>query len=244
MDKQFLKDIAPYIGPYLIVIGILKLHGFYSYYGINVLEYVALSEVLFLFLHGLLLFLALIVLGILAATLLLRRKKKGDNEGKKETESLNSKKPKAKTAFLIFFSVCAFSAFYQYSTGGSPKFFLASGFMFLCLVYTFVLISRYKTDKRISLLEFSVGISFVAAVFFYLLRFYTALGFEKDHKFFKSTVSLTDSTHIISSDTLSYLGKTQSYLFFYNWKNNSPIILPSSRLNKIEGRSPIREFYF
>lgn len=67
VDKKIIKELIPYAGAFLVVLGYLKLALFYNYFNININNYLEFTEVLTLFLNDLLKYAFLMFLGLYLA---------------------------------------------------------------------------------------------------------------------------------------------------------------------------------
>jgi hypothetical protein len=228
MDKQFLKDIAPYIGPYIIILGVLKLNAFYSYFGINVLQYLEPSEALFVFVPS---FLQLfIILGIgFVAGLLNYWLAPHTFRGMFDERTIG-----IWTVFVI--AVFNLMALWVYFFEHQNRFVMAISSSFLILLQAGAVATFVRTGKRRK--DFLViATAILTACFFYLGGLTDALD-TKPFPTERLCIYYTDNTDIMAGgDSISYLGKTKNYLFFFNWKDKRPEVVSASKLDRIEGFS-------
>jgi hypothetical protein len=228
MDKQFLKDIAPYIGPYLIVLGVLKLHAYYSCFGINILQYLEPTEALFAFVPSFLQMFVMTAIGFVSGLLsywLAPNSIRGMFD------------PRAMLIWALFFIVVTnLTAAYSYFFEHQNMFVKSIGFSILILLQAMTFGTFVKTGKRRK--DFLViATAIITACFFYLGGLTDALDTTPTPAY-RLCIYYTDKTEIeAGGDSLSYLGKTKNYLFFFNWKDKRPEVVSASKLDRIEGFS-------
>lgn len=227
MDKQFLKDIAPYLGPYIIVLGVLKLHAYYSCFGINVLQYLEPSEVILAFVPSFLQIFVILGIWVVATILIYWLTPNVIRE-------LFHERGIALWALAIVFAL-NIVATYSYFLQRENIFSKTIAISLLIVLQGAILATYLRTGRRRK--DFLVSATaIIAAVFFYLGGFDNAVqakGLPRP----KVCIYYTDKTDLQTGDSISYLGKTKNFLFFFNWKEKRPEVVSASKLDRIEGFS-------
>ena len=242
-DKTHLLKILKYFPGFLIFLGSLKLIIFFNAFNIRIVEYLDFSEVLISFFDSVIFYSAIV---IIPAFIFLSFW--GKAIGEHNTQTYNS------LAQLTFKQRLSKSY-------GEDKFFFICGLLYTVSIFFF---GNWNEHKLALLLMFpgvyiiffilqeiriayqkqynySIPITyFNVFVFLTLLTIYIIQDALNDvyeikvkKKYLGSEIQMNDQ--IIKSDsTVSYVGQTKNYIFFYNLKKNESIVYPKSQLRSIK----------
>lgn len=240
---EFLIKLLPYLTGFIIVCSVLKSVLFYRIFGIDILNYLDLSEcimnsldffgiVLFMFISIVLIFensiprktrISLLYEGVLDQEF---------DEGLSERTIEKARRRRYIVDGIIILIGCMISAI------GHKKFFLFFGMYLIFFLGFFIMwVFTIKTINRIYVkLNFYRMIIILIAAFLLFSHALTgtleAFVIKYDHKYSVKSISITlrDNRAFKSSDSLIYLDKTKNYIFFWNPKNDSKTIIPTSEI--------------
>ena len=242
MDK--LKEYLPLISVIVIGLGFVRLNSYYSYFGVRIIDYIQVTEILTSFLDSLMTF-SMIIGGIVAYAfigdvILSQKEKPTFNSLKKllgiknETDKINELKQKRRDNFRAIFSafiLAAFSTLIASKESESDEIFKIWLFVIGSILAYFLLIfiSAYVKVGRNFKIIFSGALIFVIVYFTGKLdAVKTKLSFDKEYYVVKyGDTAITTNKHLI------YLGKTDKYFFIYNDSLNSYYTQPNETLKKI-----------
>ncbi|MGI8598206.1 MAG: hypothetical protein ACR2KB_03030 [Chitinophagaceae bacterium] len=232
-----LKPLIPFLPFLVIVIGLLKTITFYSYFGININDFISLSEVTVLFADSISLIFFLLILPfiILIANLPYQHGYPFDNNAI-ENRAKNLRKRWYKslpTIISIFlFILCMVGIFlgnYLVRTQ-----FIIIIFVLLAIVILRELYYNYyeKNKKHYDPIYFTLTVGllmFVGTVIYMQLAKADSV---KRGRYNGTKIYTSDSTYVADSSNI-YVGKTDRYLFIFNTNDNSPTIIPISEVKKL-----------
>jgi hypothetical protein len=248
MDKQFLKDIAPYIGPYLIILGMLKLDAYYSYFGIPILQYIEITEVLLLLLQNIVLVIVLLGAQHLILTIFVHRQEariiltnKYSLAGEARKKRVMGKRS-IMTAIMVVVIINAIS-YWQFRGTKNPMCFI-SGNLKGVLIITFIVLAQRRRTGKLNDTWFLVGCTIILALWFACAGLAEAVTVDIYRKSRRYDITFSDKTAINSGDSIVYLGKSKNYLFFYNWKHRMPEVYPAGKVDKIQGMPVLSRWFY
>ena len=241
MDNQKKIDystIIPAITGTLIISGVTRLIVYYSAFSINILDYLEFDEIITSFFDiiiPLILFLSMLLLLLVRAGLL-------QLIGHDSKPAITNKR-KSFIAIAAILAIPLIIGIYKYELPIKfTIFFFAFQLIaqFAIMIFCYQVYVNYKTPTikhlcittvvLLSTLSLVISLSTIARNEIY-----------SDHKRTKTTiifnneVSLKDSSHVITTDSLTYyVGKTKNYVFVYNSKTASTLVVPISNVLQIE----------
>lgn len=217
-------EISSLILGFLIFNGFLKLDIFYKHWGVNIIEYLDLSEVILLFLNDIALFLFFIV-ALLLHTFLGSFATKNENIDNTFQKVLDTKL--GISVFLGFTLLISVISYYMFFYDYNLRYlyvFIFVGLQFLIkLIDTVFKKRKFITDK-------SLHISFlIIFVFFtYFKSQYDIYNKEKDLN--KYVVNFENGDKIIVDSSALLLGKTKRYVFLWDKKTRTSRILNRDKI--------------
>jgi len=233
MEEKTLKYL-PFAGGLLVFLGVLKISIYYQYFGVSVLPYLSLSDVLLLFLSDLNTLLVLVVIGIVHIIT--------SNE---VTESLGTKVDfvilKFKWFYVSFFGItCAILGILL----GLNKINIAIWNIYLIIFLAIQFLTFLFVKKSINEKTFEIEVDFRARKLLMLLITIVATSMMplvaiKDIREVKTNgekvlLHLTNNQELSSSNELYYLGKAGEYHFFFNSTKNKSKAIRNSDVISIE----------
>jgi hypothetical protein len=248
MNLKRLAEISPVIGAFLIFIGYLKLHLYYSHWDINIANYLDFSEITLSFLNdtNTVLFLTLMMLlqmtlGIVTLTTI-------DNKIKTETSKIqadNSNSGSQTDEFLGLFPTIDKAIEENHKPVVIVLFILTAIFviLFLCflnltsLYISFVLFIQLLALFLDSILGIKdektlVQTSFVIILlgFTYCLAKYDIKQTEISTK--QITLQSNSNENICTDKNFIFIGKTNNYYFFFDKVKNQSTIIQGTSISK------------
>lgn len=249
-EKDKIKDLIKYFPPFLILIGIIKLYIFYQRFGINIIEYISLTEALIAF-NDEIIYLFFFI--ILPAAVLIGMW--GNPIAKENNELFNyqlhtsfkeriKKDIKTNTILKTMYLVSiAFSliAFFR-GTYNELTFVALISFCNIWLIHFIIReirISHFKNNKEHISVTYINLLTLCSTLFSIVIinAFIEVYSIKYNLKFYGTQLEVNNGTVYRSDSTLTYVGKTANYVFFSNLKNSEALIIPCSKINILKLRT-------
>ena len=251
--KHFFK-IIPLFGTMLIFLGIIKLAIYYSFFGVQILTFLDLSECILLFLDGTILFTFFLIAGFFIGAHTgysdLKNTQKEirrnlTNEEEVQNKLSHSMQEKKRTTLVLgiiigsTFILSGFSSFIWFPF--SRAFHLALIFCIPGIIFLFSdKLLNYLPNlwKEATLPNVEVAELITFSILYLLLIINISASnayivkYQKHPKPFEAVTS-TDR-QLKTTDTLIYLGRTKGYLFLYDRKLNQCQIYSNSDIKSIK----------
>lgn len=245
MNLKKIVEISPLIGAFLIFNGFLKLNLFYSYWEINIIEYLNFSEIILSFLDDIkiliLFFLTFLIHQLIGLKLIdsleSKSKVKSDNGN---IDTLD--KPKSVTDSIVL-GIENYSKFFITIS------FIAFMILFVIFIYYHKIIILYFAFAALFQFIFlligtkDINISLVVTSIISFLMFTCAIAYshikEVENSSNEMTIALEDEK-IVTSKTYYFLGKTENFMFLYDNLNKTSRIIPNEQIKNIEIRRIIK----
>ena len=213
------KIIYTLIMPGIIFFGFFKQYIYYSFFNINISEYIDFDEILTSFLDDLFLFIFIIFTTSIIFIYLVSKAPKSKNViAKKITEG---KRGLIIDIILIIFFIVTYILV--------KSIFL----IYFCIFISINIIDDILTRKYLNL---HIRFTIIAFMFYIsILILYSAIEyifvFKTNQNKYTITYKINDEC--ISDSTNIYVGKTKKYIFFVNYNKNIVEIIPNSNVLKI-----------
>ncbi|MGV3586680.1 MAG: hypothetical protein ACO1OF_06745 [Adhaeribacter sp.] len=239
------EKLATILGFFLIFCGVIKIYTYYKVFNLTILPYLKITEILSLFLENVMAFL-LVAIFVGITSLDFFYKINIDGAGFNLLLNLDFAQRirlilmQINLSYWFFgISTLAFFFFYLLRKNINKYEFIISIPLFL----GYIIIPIITVLAKIQLkdwygLELKIIFVFFCFLLLSLILFSIANALNeaykvKKHQFFKNAVFIFDDNEkIISNQYLYYIGRTEGFIFFYNSRNEKPIIIPASRLKK------------
>lgn len=247
LQLENILNLIPTFGVILILCGLIKIYTYYKYFHIFILPYLRASEVLILFMENLFGFL-LVTLFVTYISLDFYHEIEIDGKGFQEalkTNALERLGYYLQEIWLGFIalglSILSFFIYYKVRERVKGHEFLLSIPLF-AFGYIFTPILPVLTKELVyQWYEYEVPILYIYFVFLILslITFSVVSAINEaykvqKHRYYLNTVFIFDDNEsIISTEHIYYVGKTKDFLFYFNEKNKTPVIVPSIRLKKM-----------
>ncbi len=214
----------------MIFLSSLKLTLYYSFFDINIGEYIQLNEYIVQFIYDLYYYLFLI--GLNAIVIFYKEMDYKKVEGIVDSKNDIRLKEVNKTALFITFSVlllgAALSIFYP-SLEFSKRFGLLFSIFILGLCSSYFLFSDTK---------YNIKFSYIITIVFFSLMMFTSitepLQIKENKPKAEVNLSYNNGKELMSNTNLKYIGKTEKYVFFYDLETLKTIIYSLEGVSKIE----------
>ncbi len=256
MDKEDFFKFLPSLGSILIFLGVLKLSIYYSFFNIEIVNYLTFPEILISFFNDIIVIvITLIVAFVFALIILSSKSRKKEKEtlstivennytkGKKyfSTATIQSSKSKRSIleAIIIFVLLVIFGylLFYKINTKLSILWLI----LLYCLTnYSILRLSDKLLDNYISLYKKMpntllswAGYSFLVFASMICYRAVYTFISVKNLKVNNGVIFQVDDNIVISDNSNYYIGKTQHYLFVFNEKTNETSVYPMNRIKML-----------
>jgi len=244
--ELFLKSL-PYLSGLLIFLGIAKVYVFYKVFGIDVLQYLTLSEAIIISVdYFVIMSFTMLICGFVGYT---QGRKKSVTDFKPFTAEFLEEKSFLKRKLFMYKR--------YWKVHFTFTFFIIAIFV-ACLILK-LLVMAYLAITLYLLLELYITFIFenlrysiirtplvnsniVTALFFFLVMTIGILYFSlfqaskiKNCKHELLTkITFKDKNIYITSDTVIYIGHLEKYTFLYNKKINAPKIISNEEIHEIE----------
>jgi hypothetical protein len=245
-NNFFVSDVLPYLGSFIIFLGMTRLMTYYSSFGVNIINYLEFSEIITSFFDIILIVVFVILYSTIQNFLLIN--KSAQNEKllfQNKIEGIEKFTKRLLQYFLYYLEfICSaifiFIGYYIYSLFNKnidKNVLIGQGIssvlFFVFLIISFEINIKHKhikstiNDKNI-IDYFLFSLLFIAYTMFIS---YNQVHFVKDKKSTYGTIiKLNDNTVLQSDSNNYYIGKTQKFLFFYHEYTKTTDVIPVSNL--------------
>lgn len=243
VDFQILRKLFPYLNFVAIGLSIGKLMIYYSAFGVNILQYLDLSESIVLCFEDIVHFFLFLSALLVASILFLH------SLGDYNTENVD----KAVIVENFWKRLIAYVwhnklliAFYLYCGWlFNPYFLLVIPLLYLLFEAGYKLKNRYKTDLNSTYHNVILWIVlFIAFDYSYLLREINA---TKYFGRYEGTILQVDTpkeeeSRIVTNSEILFVGKTKEFYFLYDTTKQSALIIPSDKVLRVELKNKYKWF--
>lgn len=254
-DKNYLSGkITGYI-PVLtlisLVFGIVSLASYYSYFGINILSYLELNEIIFRTARDLVFVVGGGIFGYIITGKQYEEYVREDDEKWSKIEATYSSTNlinlilsdlSLKITFWVLF-IIEIVLIVSFEVGWlMPKaFWIAFGMLWMVIGLTFSTVEvkrryfiKYRRFPNSEIILF-VRLLVIVCLGGMMMAYLEVERVERRNKEYQTTIIVNNET-IKSNSRYFYLGKTNSYVFFYNDSTNVAEIFPMSSISKLSLR--------
>ncbi len=248
--SSFLSEsYLQYLGPLIIFLGVIRIQTYYGEFGINILQFMDLSEALSSFLDFII-YLVIYLLTHLMTTFLLEGRPDTFHSDKFQ-KILNAGSFFKRLKYYLFdialivfqFGLMILASYMMnyFRDEKIPKNYIYYALLIALAVIIIAIIlneiafknhNNERSDEKKSL----VYLTFFSLLFIGLvgLKSYMQAKAVKDDSTFKGVViELTDSSPIYSTDDSYYIGKTNNYVFVHDEIEKKTKVIPISRVKTI-----------
>lgn len=246
LNKKELKEVLPFLGGLLLVLGFIKLYLFYNNFGINISEYIEFSEILVAFLPNMLGLSIIIIIGFLN-NFILTSVSEFEIESKLKNEIIETigftdkLKKHYKLNPLLFLGTIILLMIYSFSSyinSLNANIFRNASILFIAiLVYQILWFEISYKYKKLYENEISQTYSNLILIVYFLTIyniFFTYSNIEKIEKSEGTKVSFCIDDDYFKSDSDNiYIGQCKEYLFMYNKKNKEAKVFKRSDITNL-----------
>lgn len=253
-----LSNYLPYVGSFIIFLGVARLIFFYSAFGISIVGFLDFSEIITSFLDIIVISVFLFATSILQGFIL------RDQETQDEKDELRKKileEDNLLKRFWLHIKICKELLFGGFvltliyfiwhffnkdvtlkSVAWTCCFFLIA----FGLVIFMTEISRihHKSNSTIHYRQF-ISFLFLTVLFIGIVIYYAhtqADNIKEKKSTFGVTIILDNNQTIISDSTNYYIGKTVNYVFIYHEKTSTTDVFPMNRVKQITFKNKVVPF--
>jgi hypothetical protein len=245
--KEFdYTKLIPFATAGLIFLGVSKLLFYYSFFNISIISFLDFGEIITSFLNTVLVMAISIILTVGFFMGIIARKKREElsNPSNKEIKNQNNRhsyrRPRQISIIVLLLSTIILIPLYRYDWNLILPIVIWLLISFLSANY-FIPICRSSTSKFVRDLSLIINILIVAESFTLFIAIQDYRNVKYDKRFlgtrivFNNETFLKDSSHILVSDSsLFYIGKTNSYIFIHNMKEEVTSVYPMSNVLQID----------
>ncbi|KAB1065086.1 hypothetical protein [Salibacter halophilus] len=232
-----LVKASPLAGAILVFFGILKLIFYYSFFNIQIINYLEFQEIITLFLEDIhLIIMYFIVLFFITKSSINFISKKYDGKSKDALQEIMLFTYKYKIGYIIFFSILFVILLsliiLDISDYNYPIIYL--------LLFSVIQITTYfflskNENNEINISNFDAIIIFIVTITFSIYLFAQKDIQETIRNKSEYTIHTTeDIIYCNKKNGNIFIGKTNKYIFVKNNNSNSIVVIPSSRINRLE----------
>lgn len=237
MEERILKYL-PFAGGLLVFLGVLKITIYYQYFGISILPYLSLSDVLLLFLNDLN---TVLVVAVIGTVHLVASGEVLESVGLK----LEAVVLRLRKFYIVLFGItCTGLSLLVGFNIISIEIWNIYLIIFLAVQFFTFLFMKKSVESETGLPE----IGFRASNLFTLLTVLIVTAMIpllsiKDIRDIKESkekvvLYLNDGKEMSNSQTIYYLGKAGEYHFFFNSKKKKSTTIRTSDVKRIESQNP------
>lgn len=252
-----IMEFLPIIGSFLIFLGMIRLTYYYSSFGINIINFLNLTEIITSFFDVIIKFAFQFVFATIFALIVYTKKELEERNSTYHEILKESSFVRRLFRYLIHFRIILNIVFYV----------IVPFLVFLIIDYSFeihvfeevlllifvsgsLLILRaeieHKYGEDTSKSEFSpfVTISIFGVFLVILVMLHTHQDVQEvinHHRTIGVSIELDDGITLISDSTNFYIGKTENFVFFYYKTQNRTEVIPVGRVKEMTFNSPISE---
>jgi len=234
MNFKTLQTYLPYLSGLLIILGVMYVNFYYSFFGITIEKYLNISELLLLFIDKKIFALFILCLSqFIIIKVILRAHKLEKIEKKKENG--NSKKYSVTgivIPLIIFMNILVF-----FFNSFELVYIQIIDSIIICFYIVILGIIDQSTtvifDKKIN----RSYINWLIAFFLCIGTLYTMVLLEEkriNNGYYTGTTIFSKDSTYVSDAQHYYIGKTENYYFIYNQKQKSTLVIPEREVLKFE----------
>ena len=243
-----LKDIIPYLGSYLIFLGVLRLIIYYRSFNVNIVSFLDFTEILTSF------FDILVIVVVIAIVVWLPFRLGGQSEVEKNqinsiwNEPSLQQRLRKYVRYLssdIILGVFITISLVMLSFLGSLSKELVvvmSLYYFALLVLRVVMIEiaikHRDSDEGEKMFNSAFKGMVVSIAYIFLVTYGELRAVKDDNKYIGTRIDLTDNSTIHSNENYYFIGKTNNYVFIHSELRNETEVLPMSRIKSITFPDP------
>lgn len=227
LDKvQQLIKLLPVGTLLIIVLSSIKQLTYYAIFGINISDYLQFQEYIVLFIDDLIIYSIMLGIGVYLylRDWIMSDGKLDNHKKKKQKESTNNDRTMKVLMWLLLLITLAFIYFFR-----SEARLLRSMFTILIINIGVIIYLYFFVGKRkFSYLGFILIILLANLLVDALTDAYKVLLNNQNNKYH---IILEDGKESIS--TMSYIGKTEKFLFLFNHSKNETVVIPMDRIKEM-----------
>jgi hypothetical protein len=246
IKREFLKIIIPYIGTFLIFLGMLKLTIYYNAFNIKINHFLEITEVLTAFFNDLI-FVSVTFAVVILINFLMITDSELQTDNKFHNDYVNEKSLKKRIVAwlkklslllicdILFLVMWIVSKILHKNILSSTSLWVGINvqfvLMFLLIEYKrkhFIVYNRPLGASLYNTILFSIVV--VIAI---LTSTYNEISYVKEKKKYINTSFKVKEQEIISDSTHYYIGQTKNYLFFYDETKNRTSVFPMSNVSQL-----------
>jgi len=252
-DKSQFSKYLPYLGSFIIFLGVERLIVFYQAFNINIIHFLEFSEIVTSFLDILTFIILVVALSILQVFFF---QDNPDSKENKEKADLRAKLfeennfwKRIKLYWKLFGSVLLgglvgvllIQFIFSFKHPANLWSYLSSAILYFAIFLIAILIVESEVKHR--KVKSNMGtIIFIRLVFFFIFITGFLISITRDEinsikdskKYRKVIVTLNDGIRMMSDSNNYYIGKTQNFIFFYHEKSKTTNVYPMTRVTEIE----------
>lgn len=244
IDPIILRKLFPYLNFVAIGLSIVKLMIYYGAFGVNILQYLDLSESIVLCFEDIVHFFLFLSALLVASILFLHNIGDFNTENVEKAVVIESFWKRLMAYFwhnklLVIFNIYCGWLF-------NPYFLLVIPLLYLLFEAKYKLKIRYHTDLNSTYHNVILWIVlFVAFDYSYLLREINA---TKYYGRYEGTILTIDTpkeeeSHIAANSEILFVGKTKEFYYLYDTKKGNALIIPSDKVTRIELKNKYNWFW-
>jgi len=224
-------------GALIIFFGFLKLLIFYSHYNLDIVDFISFSEIITSFLDDINIIVFFIgIMALQSGPLINYLHKQSKLRIEDFYDSLLEVLYKVRFQIILFFLIVISSIMYSLSKNYISLNYFVIYLLLFCIIQivTYFLLKK-DDDGKYEISTFNFGVSIFIGLIFgvFLLAHHDIENIESQSRIVN--IETSDSTFECNcNNSMVYLGKTDQFLFIYNLKTKSNVIIPSKDLKRIE----------
>ena len=253
-----LTTYLPYVGSFIIFLGVARLIFFYSAFGVSIVNFLDFSEIITSFLDIIVIAVFIFAYSFLQGFIL--RNKESYDEKDELRKQILSEGNFLKRIWLhmklcnelfisgLFF-IAAFFAWHFFNKDITYSSILWIACLYLCIFGLLVLMTEISRIHHHSNSTIHYR-RFIAMLFYTVLLIGLVIYFahkqvtsiKEDKSTYGVSIILDNDQTIVSDSTNYYVGKTVNYLFFHHEKENTTDVIPMTRVKQITYKRKVVPF--
>jgi len=239
----------PYLGSFIVFLGVIRLMCFYSAFGIQIVSYLEFSEIITSFLDIIVIAAFVFMTSLLQNFLMMNKSEQDEQNSIRQKIFIEGDFFKrlllyvkySQKLLLAGLILSAGSFFWQYLVKKQSYWIILWVTIFFLAVFLFVILTTEIDIQHAKFNSSNKSKRFISIIINTLLFIGFVIAFTQTQikaiKNDKSTYGVSiifDNDKLLISDSVNYyIGNTKNYLFIYHERNNTTDVIPMTRIKQL-----------
>jgi len=244
VNFQLLKKALPYLNVFAIALSIVKLMIYYNAFGINILQYLELSESIILCFESVIRLLFFLILLSLASIFFMHIFGDINSGNAQKVISIDGFWKR----FLFFFwhNKYLVITYVYFSWLFTPYFLFIILILYLLSEIQFISQKRYNEDFPTTYYNLILwSIYFIAFEFYFTFKEISSVKYHQRYErtMIKIDTPKEEESRIVTNSEILFVGKTKEFYFLYDTTKQSALIIPSDKVLRVDLKNKYNWFW-